>query len=1773
MKRKQFNILVVVALVSMLVAMVGIQPGLADRPDWQLVPVNSVTQRTVVTDGGVVGELRGDVEPALYIIQLADAPLASYRGGVAGLEATNPSARGERRLDANSPASVAYLNYLEGEQAQAIASVEAALGRSVEVPFQYRAAYNGFAARLTPEEAAIVAGLPGIVQVQREFVRYPTTDVGPTWIGAPGIWDGTATGGLPGTMGEDIIVGVIDTGINMDHPSFADIGGDSYDHTNPWGAGNYVGLCATEPLTYTCNDKLIGVWNYTDGPEDGDGHGSHTASTAAGNFVTPTLVFPTTSITRALSGVAPHANIIAYDTCQPGGCPGAALVAAIDQAVLDGVDVINYSIGGGASDPWADADSQAFLNARDAGVFVATSAGNAGPGAATMGSPGNAPWLLTVGAATHNRKFLNALINMSSGSLMSEPTIIEPASPGVFNARSAPSQVGRSSPRHIASPDADVITEGFEGGAVPPLGWTAVVTNASYTWELGTGPHSGTYNAVVFYDPALVPQDEWLVSSPFTLTEAYLSLWSLGSVYWCRDDYDNCDLNVWIVVGPDVGDGDDIYVGTADADWPANWTWAESFFDLTSLLPGGNVRLGFQYEGLDGAQISLDDITLMDALPPPADIIGQSITSGYGPASIVYAGDFGDAQCLTPFPAGTWTNGEIVVCDRGTIARVDKGANVLAGGAGGFVLANTAAEGESLVADGHYLPAVHITYADAQVLEAWLASGTVHTATIAGTWTDLDPANGDIMAGFSSRGPNPALTNVPGVIKPDVVAPGVSILAASMNGIEYESMGGTSMSSPHAAGSAALLTALHPGWSPAEIHSALMTTAWTATVLKEDEATPADPFDMGAGRIDLSQAGMAGLVLHETTTNFEDADPDLGGDPKTLNLASFANEQCLQDCSWMRVVSSTLPYTVTWTASIDAPAAMTLTVTPNSFELAPYATQMITVEADVSAMPNDVWAFAEITFQPSLTRIIAPYATGGPDAFGYTFADQDEPDCPYDFVDITLTATRVYTDEDDGVAVVTPTETFDFYGVTYDDFAMASNGYISTDPTDSGGDLSNDCPLPATPSTGGGARMYPLHDDLVSGGGYYEYFATCPRTSDMDPGESCSIFQWDDTRHYGSAITFTFESILYHDSGELVFQMGPGNPELGSGSTTGIQNEDASIGLTYACNTSNSITDTTSVCFFPPEFLPPPAAHFPVAVVPSAGVLPTLVEIETRRNAGSQLVEDLEAIEITDLTIDVYGLTPALLTTENLSQDPTNGDPYDNLNDGTTFYITTTVPADAVRLVAEILESEAPDIDLFVGMDLDADGPEESEEICSSTTPSWNEYCDVTDPAAGTWWILVQNWAESGDPPDAVTLATAVVVADAGNMYVTGPASVPEGTPFDLRVFWDEPTMMAGDRWYGAFAIGTDVAHHANVGTIPVNVIRHEDDVVKTASATSVETGQVVTYTITVQTNVTPEDLYYWITDTIPAGMTYVPGSAWASEGTVNVVGDVVTWEGLLTVPAYTYDVETSVTDPGCAAPLANSGAYVDLEGYGIATNPGISGDTVWYAVDFSGGEFDFFGEYQGEPINFTDDGFAFFDPSTPGATPWTHQPIPTAGDPDNLMAIFWRDMEIVYDAGLNRGVSLANLTSGGVPVAGVIEYDDVEDYGSGGATTYDFEVVAYYDPGAGYEYIFAYDNLVGDVLTGTIGLENVAGDLGVQYAYDDIAVTDGMAVCFDLVQLGGDITITYAVTVDEGTAGTMLTNMVAHNTDNPGSEEAYTSVDVDVILFEMYLPLIFRSG
>jgi subtilisin family serine protease len=343
----------------------------------------------------------------VYIVVMAADPAVAYEGCVEGLPATKPESG--KKLNANSALVKDYEKFLEKEHNKALEAVGASPSEKI---YDYTISLNGFAAALTEIEATEIAKQPDVVLVLQDEMRYKTTDNSPDFLGLTdpgGPWDKDYNG-------EGVVVGVIDTGIWPEHPSFADDG--SYEPLPGYeGLPSDFGNTAHNPndAPFTCNNKLLGARQMLatyrtligadpdefDSARDDDGHGTHTASTAAGNGGVEASIY---GIPRGtVSGIAPRARIIAYKAMGNLGGFTSDLAAAIDQAVADGVDVINYSIGGGASVPGAD--DIAFLFAADAGVYVATSAGNSGPGAATLGNPGTMPWVTTVGASTQDRTF------------------------------------------------------------------------------------------------------------------------------------------------------------------------------------------------------------------------------------------------------------------------------------------------------------------------------------------------------------------------------------------------------------------------------------------------------------------------------------------------------------------------------------------------------------------------------------------------------------------------------------------------------------------------------------------------------------------------------------------------------------------------------------------------------------------------------------------------------------------------------------------------------------------------------------------------------------------------------------------------------------------------------------------------------------------------------------------------------------------------------------------------------------------------------------------------------------------------------------------------------------------------------------------------------------------------------------------------------------------------------------------------------------------------
>ena len=301
---------------------------------------------------------------------------------------------------------------------------EAASSVGAEPINEYTVALNGFSAVLDHADAERLAGRKDVRMVLPDVLRQPTTDASGDFLGLTGPGGAYASG----FDGEGVVVGVIDTGIWPEHPSFADDG--SYPEP-PITLSDERPTCefgntAHNPADadFTCNNKLVGARQMLDtyreltGAEpsefdsarDDDGHGTHTASTAAGNADVAAEV--NGHDLGTVTGIAPRAHIVAYKGLGALGGYSSDLAAAIDQAVADGVDVINYSIGGGPS--LVGADDIAFLYAADAGVHVATSAGNDGPGAGTIGGPASVPWVTTVGASTQTR-FFQGTVRLGNG--------------------------------------------------------------------------------------------------------------------------------------------------------------------------------------------------------------------------------------------------------------------------------------------------------------------------------------------------------------------------------------------------------------------------------------------------------------------------------------------------------------------------------------------------------------------------------------------------------------------------------------------------------------------------------------------------------------------------------------------------------------------------------------------------------------------------------------------------------------------------------------------------------------------------------------------------------------------------------------------------------------------------------------------------------------------------------------------------------------------------------------------------------------------------------------------------------------------------------------------------------------------------------------------------------------------------------------------------------------------------------------------------------------
>lgn len=372
-------------------------------------------------------------------------------------------ARPARRFDARSPAVRRYADQLTAQHDSVLAAVN---GQQDKV-YSYRYTFNGFAARMTEAQARKLRNRKDVRNVWEDRRKFVATNASSAFLGLTDPTDGLRQ--ALNLRGEGVIIGVIDSGITPGHPSFSDRRPARSPRVcrTDWARNSLLGLWLCQrfrnredEIVYTrpadwqgtceagqnfritsCNNKLIGARYYLDGfldqydldpgefisPADADGHGTHIASTAAGNSVQATL--GGTRVAR-ISGVAPRAHIAAYKACwlEPGQirgtCSTADLTRAIEDAVADGVDIINYSVG--SYDDINDPDDLALLAAANAGVLTVAAAGNEGPMPGSMLSPAAAPWVLAVGSSSRRGdEFREAIRVNSPASIRSDYLAIE----------------------------------------------------------------------------------------------------------------------------------------------------------------------------------------------------------------------------------------------------------------------------------------------------------------------------------------------------------------------------------------------------------------------------------------------------------------------------------------------------------------------------------------------------------------------------------------------------------------------------------------------------------------------------------------------------------------------------------------------------------------------------------------------------------------------------------------------------------------------------------------------------------------------------------------------------------------------------------------------------------------------------------------------------------------------------------------------------------------------------------------------------------------------------------------------------------------------------------------------------------------------------------------------------------------------------------------------------------------------------------------------------
>ncbi|XP_057956786.1 subtilisin-like protease SBT5.4 [Malania oleifera] len=349
--------------------------------------------------------------------------------------------------------------------------------------------------------------------------------------------------------------------------------------------------------------------------------------------------------------------------------------------------------------------------------------------------------------------------------------------------------------------------------------------------------------------------------------------------------------------------------------------------------------------------------------------------------------------------------GKILVCERGETSRVAKGQQAARAGAVAMVLVNDYQSGNELIADPHVLPASHLSFLDGQTLISYVNSTKNPMANVSPVKTVEGVKPSPVMASFSSKGPN---FITPEILKPDITAPGVSVIAAFTQAqapseldddkrrIPFNAQSGTSMSCPHVAGVVGLIKTLHPTWSPAAIKSAIMTSARTrdnsVQPILNSSNVRATPFSYGAGHVRPNRAMDPGLVYDLTTNDHLNFLCALGYSRTQLELFAPGTYRCprsvsLRDFNYPSITVPDLNGTAsvtrkvknvgspgTYTARVQLPAGIAVSVKPERLEFGKIGEEKsfkVTLKAKGAGV-SEGYVFGELTWSDGKHYVKSP---------------------------------------------------------------------------------------------------------------------------------------------------------------------------------------------------------------------------------------------------------------------------------------------------------------------------------------------------------------------------------------------------------------------------------------------------------------------------------------------------------------------------------------------------------------------------------------------------------------------------------------------------------------------------------------------------------------------------------------------------------------------------------------------------------------------------------